>query len=89
MAISTSSKTVSDMKDTLQKTVKEINMVQDGLRSTMQSASGWSDAQGQEYRQLMRKIANLTETPKRTLMGAVPKLERMIQALEAYERIKF
>ena len=89
MAISTSTKTVEDMKVTLQSTVREINSIQAELRNTMQSADNWKDAQGQEYRQLMRTVANLTETPKQTLMGAVPKLDRMIQALKEYERIRF
>lgn len=89
MAISASTKTVQDMKVTLQQTIKEINLVQDDLRSTMQSAKGWTDAQGQEYRELMKKVANLTEEPKLTLIGAVPKMERMIQALQDYEKIRF
>jgi hypothetical protein len=89
MAISTSTKTVEDMKVTLQSTVREINAIQAELRSTMQSADNWKDVQGQEYRQLMKKVANLTEAPKQTLIGAVPKLDRMIQALKEYERIRF
>lgn len=89
MAISTSTKTVEDMKVTLQSTVREINAIQAELRSTMQAVDNWKDVQGQEYRQLMKKVANLTEAPKQTLIGAVPKLDRMIQALKEYERIRF
>lgn len=89
MAISTSRKTVEDMQSTLQSTIKEITYVQDGLRSVMQSVNGWTDAQGQQYRDLMKKVARLTETPKRTLIGAVPKMERMIQALQDYEKVRF
>ena len=83
MAISTS------MQSTLQSTIKEITYVQDGLRSVMQSVNGWTDAKGQQYRDLMKKVARLTETPKRTLIGAVPKMERMIQALQDYEKVRF
>lgn len=89
MAISASAKTVQDMKVTLQRTIKEINEVQDGLRGTVQSANSWTDAQGQEYRELMKKIVKLTETPKRTLIESVPKLERMTQALQEYEKVRF
>lgn len=89
MAIRASKKTVEDMQKTLQNTIKEISLVQDGLRSTMQSANGWTDAQGQAYRDLMKQVARLTEEPKRTLIGAVPKMERMIQALQDYEKVRF
>lgn len=89
MRISSSSEAVSEMRDTLLKTVKGIGGIQDNLRSTLVSASGWNDAQGAQYRDLMRRIAKLTDSPRDTLAEAVPKLDRMIQALQAYENIKF
>lgn len=89
MWINSSSETVSEMRDTLQKTVKGIGGIQDNLRNTMTSVSGWNDAQGAQYRDLMRRIAKLTDSPRSTLVEAVPKLDRMIQALQAYENIKF
>ncbi len=89
MQISSSSRTVSEMQDTIRKTIKGISGIQDNLRSTMASASGWNDAQGAQYRDLMRRIAKLTDSPRDTLTAAVPKLDRMIQALQEYEKIKF
>lgn len=89
MRISSSSETVGEMRDTLQKTIRGISGIQDSLRNTMASVPGWNDAQGVQYRDLMRRIAKLTDSPRGTLTEAVPKLDRMIQALRAYENIRF
>lgn len=89
MQISSSSRTVSDMKITLQKTIRGITAIQDQLRNTMAALPDWTDAQGMQYRDLVRQIARLTDSPRCTLEEAVPKLEAMIRALQAYENVKF
>lgn len=89
MAIKASTKAISDMKMTAQAAIKDINAVQNELINTVNSVSGWDDEQGQQYRQLMRKIAQLTNTPKQTLSNAIPKLDHLIQMLEAYNKVKF
>ena len=89
MQISSSSRTVNDMKVTLQKVTREMDGIQDTLRNTMAAVSGWNDQQGMQYKDLMRQVAKLTESPKGTLLAAIPKLDRMMQALQAYEKIKF
>lgn len=89
MAIKASTKAISDMKMTAQAAIKDINAVQNELINTVNSVSGWNDEQGQQYRQLMRKIAQLTNTPKQTLSNAIPKLDHLIQMVEAYSKVKF
>lgn len=89
MQISSSSRTVNDMKVTLQKVTREMDGIQDTLKNTMAAVSGWNDQQGMQYKDLMRQVAKLTESPKGTLLEAIPKLDRMMQALQAYEKIKF
>lgn len=89
MQISSSSRTVNNMKVTLQKVTREMDGIQDTLRNTMAAVSGWNDQQGMQYKELMRQVAKLTESPKGTLLAAIPKLDRMMQALQAYEKIKF
>ena len=89
MQISSSSRTVNNMKVTLQKVTREMDGIQDTLRNTMAAVSGWNDQQGMQYKDLMRQVAKLTESPKGTLLAAIPKLDRMMQALQAYEKIKF
>lgn len=77
------------MKVTLQKVTREMDGIQDTLKNTMAAVSGWNDQQGMQYKDLMRQVAKLTESPKGTLLEAIPKLDRMMQALQAYEKIKF
>lgn len=89
MAIKASTKAISDMKMTAQAAIKDINAVQNELVNTVNSVSGWNDEQGKQYRQLMRKIAQLTNTPKQTLSNAIPKLDHLIQMVEAYSKVKF
>lgn len=77
------------MKVTLQKVTREMDGIQDTLKNTMAAVSGWNDQHGMQYKDLMRQVAKLTESPKGTLLAAIPKLDRMMQALQAYEKIKF
>lgn len=89
MAIKASTKAISDMKETAQAAIRDINAVQGELKNTANLVSGWNDNQGQQYRDLMRKIAQLTNTPKQALSNAIPKLDHLIQMLEAYSKVRF
>lgn len=89
MAISSSSETIRDMKATLQKTVREIQVIQTNVKGAMRSSANWNDAQGQQYQALMRQIAQLTDSPTSTLNAAIPKLEKLAQSLDAYGKVKF
>jgi hypothetical protein len=57
--------------------------------SALRSSAEWNDAQGEQYRGLMRRVARLIESPIDTLQGAQPKLEKLAQSLEAYGSVKF
>lgn len=89
MAINASAEIIRQMRTTLQKTIKEIERIQANVRSSMKSSENWNDAQGEQYRQLMQRIARLTESPSGTLRAAVPKLEKLAQILDAYGRVRF
>lgn len=89
MAIKSSSKTVREMKATLQKTTKEIEGIRVKVQSASNKSADWDDAQGKQYQALMKRIAQLTQSPMATLNAAVPKLEKLAVALEKYERTKF
>jgi prefoldin subunit 5 len=89
MAISSSSEVIREMIKVLQQAINEINASQENLKTTANSVTNWNDAQGQQYRMLMQKIAQLTDYPKTTLNEAIPKLTSLMQALETYEKIKF
>jgi uncharacterized protein YukE len=89
MAIKSSPQVVRDMESTLQKTVKSIQGIQQNVKGAIRSSANWNDAQGQEYQLLMKQIAQLTKTPMDMLDSAIPKLEKLAQSLDNYEKVKF
>ena len=89
MAIQSSPEIVRQMKANLQKTVKSIENTQQRVNNAMRSSAGWSDAQGQQYQALMKRIANLTVEPASTLKAALPKLEKLAQSLDRYNQVHF
>ncbi len=89
MAIHTSTEIVQDMKHTLQLTVSEIQRVQENLEGAMRVTAGWEDAQGAEYHKLMKKIAQLTNSPKETLAWEIQKLEKLEHILDKYQNVHF
>lgn len=89
MAISSSSDTIRDMRSDLQKTMRGIQQTNANIKGAIRATSGWNDAQGQQYRQLMQRVARLTESPANTLNSALPKLDRLAQSLDAYGKIRF
>ena len=88
MAIKSSPEVVRDMKSTLQKTVTSIQGIQQNVKGAMRSSANW-DAQGKQYQSLMKKIAQLTQSPMATLNAAAPKLEKLAQSLDNYGKVKF
>ena len=89
MAIKSSPEVVRDMKSTLQKTVTSIQGIQQNVKGAMRSSANWGDAQGKQYQSLMKKIAQLTQSPMATLNAAAPKLEKLAQSLDNYGKVKF
>ncbi len=89
MAIKSSPEVVRDMKSTLQKTVTSIQGIQQNVKGAMRSSTNWDDAQGRQYQALMKKIAQLTQSPMATLNAAAPKLEKLAQSLDNYGKVKF
>ena len=89
MGIKSSPEVVRDMTKTLQNTVKSIQGIQQNVKGAMRSSANWNDAQGQKYQALMKQIAQLTQAPMSTLNSAAPKLEKLAQSLDNYNKVKF
>ncbi len=89
MAINSSTEVIGEMKETLIRTNKRLDQVQQYVEKVMRSSASWSDEQGQAYRSLMKEIGALAAAPQETLQGAVPKLDRLNEALEEYGRVRF
>jgi len=87
--IQSSPEVVRQIKSDLNKTAKELRDAANRVNSALHSASEWNDPQGDQYREVMRRIARLIESPVDTLQAAQPKLEKLAQALDAYGRVKF
>ena len=89
MAVKASAETIREMKKNLQKTISDIQKISSGIRSGMSATSGWDDSQAAQFNMLMQQIARLTEGPVDTLTAAIPKLEKLAQSLDEYNRVKF
>jgi len=87
--VHSSPEVVRQIKSDLNKTTKELRDAANRINSALHSSSEWNDSQGEQYRELMRRIARLIESPINTLQGAQPKLEKLAQSLDQYNSVKF
>ena len=77
MAIHASTEIIQDMKRTIQMTVTEIERIQENLDGAMRVTAEWDDQQGLEYQKLMKRMIQLTNSPKETLEQEMPKLGKL------------
>ena len=89
MAVKASPEIIREMKKDISNTINDIERISSGIRSGMSAVSNWDDAQAAQFNMLMQQIARLTEAPVETLTAALPKLERLAQSLDQYNRVKF
>jgi len=87
--VQSSPETIRQFKLELNKTVKELQDTAGKINSALNSSSGWSDAQGEQFRDLMKRISRLIVSPIEALNGAQPKLEKLAQSLDSYNRVRF
>ncbi len=89
MAVKASAETIREMKKDISSTIQDIRRISDGIKSGMAATSNWNDAQAAQFNMLMQQIARLTAAPIDTLNAALPKLEKLAQSLDQYNRVKF
>ena len=87
--VHSSSEVIRQMKANLNTTSRELRDAANRINSALHSSGEWNDAQGDQYRELMRRIARLIESPIDTLQAAQPKLEKLAQSLDDYSRTRF
>ena len=85
--VNASAEVIREFKGELEGTISEIRGAAAKIRAV--GTEGWNDANGQAFRELMQKIAQLIESPIATLQAEKPKLEKLAQVLDAYTKIKF
>lgn len=86
-AVNASSEVIREVKSGLKATVSELRGASAKIRAV--GSEGWNDTQGQKFHELMRKIAQLVESPIDTLQAAQPKLEKLAQSLDSYNKVRF
>lgn len=89
MSVQASPETIREMKKEISNTIRDIERISDGIRNGMSATANWDDEKAAQFNMLMQQIARLTATPIETLNGALPKLEKLAQALDRYNRTKF
>ena len=88
--IQSSPDVVRHMKADLNKTAKELSSLGGRIRAVRDSTrEEWNDHQGEQFRDLMTRIARLISGPEDTLKSAQPKLEKLAQSLDSYSRVRF
>lgn len=84
MAVKASAETIREMKKQISQTTKDIEQINRGIQNGIRATGSWDDAKAAEFNMLMQKIARLTASPVETLNAALPKLEKLAQALDNY-----
>ena len=89
MAVKASPELIREMKKDITNTIRDIEKISGIIRAGVAANTTWDDAKAVEFNTIMHQIAQLTESPVDTLNAALPKLERLAQALDQYNRVKF
>jgi predicted phage tail protein len=89
MAVKASPEAIREMKREISNTIKDIEKISNGIKTGMSATSSWDDAKAAQFNSLMQRIARLTEGPIDTLNAALPKLEKLAQSLDEYNRVNF
>ena len=88
--IQSSPEVVRQMKMDLNKMAKDLDSACGRIRAAIQnSSSEWTDDVGEQYRDLLKQICRLIESPIEPLQTAQPRLEKLAQSLDDYGRVRF
>ena len=89
MGIQASPELLREMSDEFRHCSKKLKGIADTARATQaKTAVTWSDAKGQEFQAIMRRIAALTESPSEPLDRAAPKLDHLAELLIRYHNTR-
>lgn len=89
MAVKASPEAIREMKKDISNTIRDIERISNGIKTGMSASSNWDDAKAAQFNMLMQQIARLTATPIESLNAALPKLEKLAQSLDQYNRVSF
>jgi methionyl-tRNA synthetase len=89
MAIKASVNVIAEMRADIQRAINEIMQISEHMNTAGRITSGWEDEQSQQYSTLMGDAAKVARTPVDTLKAAIPKLQKLEQAIQNYSSVKF
>jgi len=86
--IKASPEAVRQLASDLRTTISNLNNIANQVRSSG-AVDGWDDAQGAQFKSVVNRVASLTQSPINTLEAAIPRLNKIAEALERYNNVKF
>jgi len=89
MAVKASTEAISAMRSDIQKAINEISNISAQITSAGRATGDWNDSQSQQYQSIMSNASKATLQPIETLKAAIPKLNKLEQALQQYNNVKF
>jgi len=89
MAMKASTEAISGMRSDINKAIQEITNISSEIARAGRVSGDWSDAQSQQYSTLMQQASKATLQPLGVLQAAIPKLNKLEQALSQYGSVKF
>ena len=86
--IKASPEAVRQLARDLRSTIKNLQEISAQVRNSS-NVSGWNDSQGEQFKSVVNRVAGLTQAPISTLEAAIPRLNKIADALEQYNSVKF
>ena len=85
----TSAEAIAAMRSDIQRAIREITDISGQISQAGRPSGDWSDAQSQEFATAMQKASKATLQPLETLKAAIPKLNKLEQAVQGYSNTRF
>jgi len=89
MGINASTQAISEMRSDIQHAISEIQSISAQITAAGRPPGEWTDTQSQQYGTAMAKAAKATTQPLDTLKQAIPKLNKLEEALNQYSSVRF
>jgi len=86
--IKASSEVVRQLAKDLRTTISNLQNISNQVKSAG-NVGDWNDSQGEQFKSVVNKIANLTKSPIQTLETAIPRLNKIAETLDKYSSVKF
>lgn len=83
-----SSEAIREMAKEIRTTITNLKNCSEKIMDANRATESWDDEKGAEFNLVMAKVSRLVDSPTTTLQAALPKLEALAQAVDAYSNQK-